>query len=963
MRNTLCSIAFLGLMSGFLWLPPADAQERDGTVLGTAVDSSRSPLQGALVELSPGGKRAVTDDKGKFRIAPVAPGDYTVTGSYVGFTPFTKSVTVAAGQTVTVDAMVQVASLSDHVLVEAGRPQGEAAAINVERTADNIVQVLPSTVITSLPNTNIADAVGRLPSVTLERDEGEGKYVQIRGTEPRLSNVTIDGVHVPSPEAGVRNIKLDAVPSDIVDRIEVSKTLLPNQAADAIGGSVNLVTKTPGDKPTVDFSAQGGHTSIQDGRWLSAFSATVGQRFGEGKKLGFLLGLTYDHNDRGIDDLEPTQAIGNVNGRPFAYISSEDFRTYQYNRSRYGLDVDLDYSFRPGSSIFVKGLYSDFHDFGSTYVYTPVAGSVVSNAGSQTAFDNTGTVQYREYIRRPDQGVYTFLFGGVHDLNATALNYRFAVSRGHNTGGQDFATTYFNGPSNVQFNLDESDPFRPRLAPVGTNIYDPTTYSISSTVLPVYSSVELDYEGSASVSKPYSLGRAFSALEVGVTFRNAHKTQSENDQFLNATGNFGLDQVLGSVTNPNYYNGYFGPYGPVSNYNQIQNLINSQLQAGFSPNLDKNRIVSDPATWDTTERVFAAYLMDSISFSKWRLVGGVRIEATSTDFSANKVTLNAGAYAGTTPVSGSSSYVNVLPSIQATYLVEPNTKLRLSYSSGISRPNFSDIVPSVQVDPNTSPKSLQVGNPNLLPTRANNYDILIEHYFQPLGILQGGAFYKALTNPIYPTVSFVPASDPNFAGYLRQQSINGPSAHISGFEASWQQRLSFLPGFLGGFGVAANYSYTSSQVTFPVGFSSTVAGGQGRIDHPTLQRQAPNTWNLGFTYDKGPFSYRCGISHNDANIFAYGYVHDPTNPNVDQDPILGLKGPLADQYLYAHTQVDMQANFRMYRGLQLVLSGLNLTNEVFGFFTGSPIYPNQREFYKPTVIFGIRWSSAAAEAR
>jgi outer membrane receptor protein involved in Fe transport len=180
---------------------------------------------------------------------------------------------------------------------------------------------------------------------------------------------------------------------------------------------------------------------------------------------------------------------------------------------------------------------------------------------------------------------------------------------------------------------------------------------------------------------------------------------------------------------------------------------------------------------------------------------------------------------------------------------------------------------------------------------------------------------------------------------------------------AWQQRLSFLPGLLNGLGVSANYSYTSSQVTFPSGFSSAVPGGQGRIDHPTLQRQAPNTWNVGLTYDKQRFSMRFELSHNDANLFAYGDVHDPTNPNVDKDPILGIKGPLGDQYLYAHTQVDIQGSYCMYKGLQLLVSGLNLTNEVFGFYTGSPIYPNQREFYKPSVIFGMRWSSGPAEIR
>lgn len=950
-------------MSTLLWQSTAAGQEREGTIAGVAKDSSKSPLQGALVQLDPGGKRAVTDNQGQFRITDVDPGDYTLSVSYVGFAPFTQSLKVAAGETVNVDADVQLASVSDQVLVTAGRAQGEAEAINIERTADNIVQVLPSRVITSLPNTNIADAVGRLPSVTLERDEGEGKYVQIRGTEPRLSNVTINGVHVPSPEAGVRNIKLDAVPSDLVDRIEVSKTLLPNQDGDAIGGSVNLVTKTPGERPTFDFNTQGGYTPIQDGRWLNAFSGTVGQRFGKDKKLGILAGGTYDHNDRGIDDLEPSQAIGNLNGRNFAYISGEDFRTYQYNRSRYGFDVDVDYALKPGSVLYFKGLFSDFHDNGSTYVYTPSAGQYLTNAGPLTTFDNTGNMAFREYIRRPDQGVFSFMAGGTHDLSSTVIDYQFAVSRGHNYGGQDFATTNFSGPSAVQFNLNQSDPYKPNLIPVGTNIYNPATYSITSTELPNYRSVELDYEGSASLLRRYSVAGHFSTFETGFLIRDAHKTQNENDQFFNATGDFTMNQVLLGASNPNYYGGYFGGYGPLTSYNKIQSLVASQLQSGFAPDLNKDRLVSDPATWGTTERVYAGFLMDSISFGKLRFVGGLRIEGTTTNFNANKVLLNSGAYDQTVPVNGSSSYVNFLPSIQAIYTLGANTNLRLAYGRGISRPNFSDIVPSVQVDPNASPKSLVLGNPNLVPTKANNYDILVEHYFRPLGILQGGFFYKDLTDPIYPTVSFVPMSDPNFPGYLRTQSINGPSAHIAGVEMAWQQRLSFLPGLLNGIGVAANYSYTTSQVTFPDGFSSAVPGGQGRIDHPTLQRQAPNTWNLGFTYDKRRFSMRFGVSHNDANLFAYGYVHDPTKPGVDQDPILGIKGPLGDQYLYAHTQVDIQGSYRMYRGLEMVVSGLNLTNEVFGFYTGSPIYPNQREFYKPTVIFGMRWSSAPVENR
>ena len=180
-----------------LWLPSIAAQEAKSSIAGTVKDSSNSALTGALVELQPGGRRAVSDDQGQYRITDLAPGEYPLTASYLGFSPFTMPVKVDAGQVANVDAVLAVASRNDQLIVTAEQLQGETEAIHIERTADNIVQVLPARVINSLPNTNIADAVGRALSVTLERDEGEGKYIQIRGTEPRLCNVTVNGVTIP----------------------------------------------------------------------------------------------------------------------------------------------------------------------------------------------------------------------------------------------------------------------------------------------------------------------------------------------------------------------------------------------------------------------------------------------------------------------------------------------------------------------------------------------------------------------------------------------------------------------------------------------------------------------------------------------------------------------------------------------------------------------------------------------
>ena len=154
----------------------------------------------------------------------------------------------------------------------------------------NIVQVAPAGVITSLPNTNVADAIGRLPSVSLERDEGEGKYVQIRGTEPRLNNLTINGVNVPSVEVIVRNVKMDAIPANGIERIEIYKTLSADQDADGIGGTVNIVTPTAQDKPTYSMNGTAGYNPLQNGYWRGGFGGTFGHRWGPRKKFGFLVG-------------------------------------------------------------------------------------------------------------------------------------------------------------------------------------------------------------------------------------------------------------------------------------------------------------------------------------------------------------------------------------------------------------------------------------------------------------------------------------------------------------------------------------------------------------------------------------------------------------------------------------------------------------------------------------------------
>ena len=464
----VCAVLILSTLS----ITSAFAQAGKGTISGRAVDTAGGILPGAQVELQPRGSSSVTNDQGDFTLSNLAPGSYTVTVSYVGFAPFTSKVTLEPGQLARIDAVLKVASKNEEVTVIADRPHGEAEAINRQRTSDNILQVLPSDVITALPNANIADAVGRLPSVTLERDEGEGKYVQIRGTEPRLNNVTIDGITIPAPENSVRQVKLDTIPADIVESVEVNKTLSANQDAEAIGGSVNLVTKTAGDSPTISINGIGGYTPILGGRGADQFGVTVGQRFGAQKKLGVLFGGTYDYNGRGINDIEPSPTAGSAS----PHYDSIDLRDYKYYRTREGFAGSTDYKLGPDSGLYARTFYSTFQDYGEKTVYT-------LNDGSDPSLSQDW--------RRPNYAVGSLVAGGHHVFSTSWLSWDLSVARSRTLSGSGGADYGWNGGNSncTDSPATTTDVYRPQFSascftPGATNALSPANYTLTDFQLP-----------------------------------------------------------------------------------------------------------------------------------------------------------------------------------------------------------------------------------------------------------------------------------------------------------------------------------------------------------------------------------------------------------------------------------------------------------------------------------------------
>ncbi len=941
MRNLFFRFAMVSAAMAGAALVSAAPQATRGIVTGRVTDTTGAVLQGAQIQLQPKGVTVASDVQGEFTIPDLTAGDYKIAVSYLGFRNFTTDIKLGGGENKVVEVKLEVSDAAQEVLVTADLPRGEAEAINRTRMADNILQVLPSQIITSLPNANVADALGRMPSVSLERIEGEGVYIQVRGTQPRQTNVTIDGVTIPSPEPTVRQIRLDVIPADLIESIELNKTLVPNIDGDGIGGSVNLRTKLAGEFPTLNLYGIGGYDSILNGRDSYQYGGTTGHRFGKKKQFGVLFGGSKDYNGRGIDNEQPALDPNSTFAKPL--YTSNTIREYRYYRSRWGFTGNADWKINDSTSIYFKSIYSNLKDYGDKWYYAPYA---------------TAVPKFYTSSKRPDASVSSYLLGGRKQFVSSLLTWEVAAARSYelSSAGNPKADFSWIG-AKLTCGYDPTTQTDPNVPHFGNGCDGPNSplqvasnWGFADITTSKGLSAQLNLQAASSYSQNYHLGSHFGIFEFGFKIRNAHKYQDATENVYDkwTAANYPMTMFLSSFSSSNYFNNaYFGGhYGPVSDFNQLQTFTLNNL----SQYLDgyKTAAASLADQFSTIERITSGYMMNTMDFGRWHIVAGLRIEGTQAMARGNNVTLYAAGSkncalatgCGTaTPVIVSPTYTTLLPSLSARYALTPDSGLRFVYGYGISRPDVYQLTPYASVDTSSNPATVALGNTSLKPEHAHNFDALYEKYLNPVGIVQAGFFYKQITDSLIST-SYTGAAGTTYAGDLISQWINAGTGHLYGFEIAYQQRMTFLPGPLAALGLLANYGWAgSSQIGIP-----------GRPDHPTLQRQAPNNWNVSPTYDKGRLSIRVGLSYNGPSIYQYSY-QTSNNPSG-----LGPKGPTGDVYTLSHLQLDVQGSFRLKYGFTFIASGLNLTDEVFGYYTGSPIFVNQREYYKPTYSIGLRYT-------
>jgi TonB-dependent receptor len=973
-RMGATTVSFL-LIPVTLW-----GQTRTGTIAGRITDSTGTGLAATVHVIGNARFGVYAEADGQYSIPDVPVGQYRLEARFPGFKNDTFPVTVVAGQTVMHTAVLHAAGgvLKTVVVTGTSESETQAAALEQQKNADNIVTVMSGDEIRSLPNSNAAEALARLPGVTAERDEGESKYVEIRGTPPDFQHVTIDGADVPGTLAtDVRAVKLDDVPSDLLGSIEVSKTLTADQSADAIGGSVNLVTKIPEGAPHGYFAGNYGYTNVESNSsgWGSA---TYGGRLGEEKKFGFLLSGSYDRTNRVINDVEPSftaeapdgsggyYAVPNGSAFTHVYPSEWSEREYNYYRTRYGLGGDLDYQFSPTSSVYLKGLWSAFFDQANRWeTAVSAAGDAIDTViGGRPTITDAG-VQNTVTNRGPIEHTWGFTSGTKQDLGPLHVtfdaNYAGSTATTHNHLEDDY-----NGPSGFSYAYNSSA-LNPRyfISPAtAAAIGDASNYGLTTLATDNELNNGQVVGARADALLPYTIGGLPASFKFGIKYGNEHKGYLDDEPQFSFTGSETLASLLSSYRNPSFYKdicpGCFvlAPFGSLS---AVEGLYHSN--PGEFSGISGQDLADNLNTFAGTEQVLAGYVMQTLDVDAVHFNLGLRVENTNVGY-AGHVLINPSDTLAATVVHGTSAYTDLFPSLQIRYALDQNTNLRAAVTRGIARPDYVELAPSfngVGALPQSLTTPISEGNPALKPEHAWNYDILGEHYFPSVGVLQGGVFYKSITNFIFPrtfiyTGNVAPYARTDSSYYYVNQYQNGPSAQLWGTEVDWTQHLTFLPGFLKGLGYDVNWTHVESRATVPIpGYDSTsYTTPQGQVIYPyantpyrhsPIPRQFPNIFNASLLYDRSTIAARVAGQYTSASIYQYGI--DGTS-----NPVSG------DAWNYPHWQIDGSLSWVVRGNTALVIQGTNINNAVFGFFTGlsgpGQRYDNQREYYGSTWWVGIR---------
>lgn len=892
-----------------------------GTLTGTVVDSETGlALAGATVSIEGTNRASLTNQEGRFVLLGLPAGTHTARVVYLGYASSSETVTITAGGVTTVRFMMSTDAVDVEGMTVVGQRRGQAAALNQQLTAPNVTNVVAADQIGRFPDANIGDALKRIPGISVIWDQGEARFGLVRGTEPRLNSVTINGERVPSAEAEVREVQLDLVPSDMVSAVEVNKTLTPDMDADAIGGSINIVTRAAPSERRISGTLGSG-VNFLTGKPMQIGSAVLADRFGADDRFGLVVSGSWFDHQLGSDNIEAEWDEGD-NG---AFVDEFQVRQYDVQRIRRSISASLDFRLSESSTITLRSIYNHRDDWENRYrqVYAlgepDAAGNVVAEVERQTkAGLNTDRLKN---ARLEDQRTQSWQLAGDHLFGGIELNWSAQWAQ---ASEERLNERYINFVAeDVPMSVDVSDARRPALTFTGGT---PTLDAFGLDELTEESQYTEDQDLNGRLDLTIPLSSGATQLKVGGRYREKDKLRDNN--FFEYSPTSGGD-LLGDYTTANLDDPDFLPGGQYGVGTVVTNkgLGNLPLESSAYDNESKPDEFQGE-NFDATERIIGGYAMISQQLgSSTSLLAGVRVESTDVDYNGFEFIEDDET---SRPTVGSQSYTDIFPNLQIRHEVDPSTVLRAAFTSTLARPNYFDLVPYRII--NQEDNELALGNPSLQPTTSLNFDLMAEKYFQSVGILSGGVFYKDISDFIFEYTQ-QDATDPVTNQVFDELSRpeNGAGATLFGFEVALQRQLDFLGGFARNLGIYANYTFTESSIDgLPI---------EGREDEDLpLPGTSKHTLNASLSYDTRTVQVRGALNLQDDFI-------DPGE--------LG-DSPFFDRYYDRQVTIDANASVQLSPTVRFFVEANNLTNQPLRYYQGTVNRLMQEEFYDRRVQTGLK---------
>ncbi len=937
-EKVLLSLLIL-LSAGLQVLANVNVNElKHGTIKGRILDTSNQTLPGATIYIDSLHTGVVSDINGFYTLTNIAPGTYKVKVSYVGYSPVEMTITVPEGKTVESDVMLNDGVKLREVVV-GGAFNGQRRALSSQKNAMGIVNVVSADQVGKFPDSNIGDALKRISGINVQYDQGEARFGQVRGTSADLSSVTINGNRIPSAEGDTRNVQLDLIPADMVQTIEVNKVVTADMDADAIGGSINLVTKNTPNKRMFNATAGSGYNAVSKKAQLN-LGLTYGDRFFN-DKLGLMFSGSYQNAPGGSDNAEFEYDVDDGS----VVMKEAQMRQYYVTRERQSYSLALDYEFNPDHKISFKGIYNRRNDWENRYrvVYKDLDESDPSEQSIE--LQTKGGADDTRNARLERQQTMDFTLDGEHNLGGRLLmDWAASFSRASEDRPNEryFGLKMDNNTGENLINTFRGIGGRAPYSTIAIPGLDNEGWELDELTNSNQSIYENEWKFRLNFELPLMKGLYGNTLRFGGKYTNKEKDREttmykydgedvNDNPIFNDGGAWrehGSSQIRkGFMVGDNYPEGthfvskkYLGSI----NFNSMHGEPDYEEMSG---------------NYHAKEEITSAYLrFDQKLGQKLDLMLGLRMEHTALNYRGLNWVVDEDENESLESTGNrKNSYTNWLPSVLLKYDVNDDLKLRASFTETLSRPKYSALIPSVNY--NRADEEATIGNPNLKPTTSYNFDLSAEYYFKSVGLVSVGFFYKSINNVIVDEVwKGMDAQLPITGTYDYEISkpINAYDADLFGVEVAYQRDFGFITPALKCLGFYGNYTYTANK-TKNHHFEHRVLEDGEDID---MIGSPEHTANASLFFEKWGFNLR--LSYNFASAF------------VDE---MGEVAQL-DRYYDKVNYLDLNASYTFGKRFKTTIYAdvTNLLNQPLRYYQGTKDRTAQVEYYGARFNAGIKVS-------